>query len=658
MIMEEAEQPPEKREPSAGTDLDDVRQRLRTALLREESSEDSTISPEAVKNAYDSLEANPEELDKLVQSLEIRDVIPNGTLIETLAKAANSLESIPETHRLIGLIWAHVFTKSPKEEQSVILDGFLNIQPRFEFFTLLYSLPEFIGRTEIAPEQLADYLLRVREIVANDMASSGFWESLVELAKVQPEKAAQTLACWLGNDLDDDLITMAGSILGTLRHTDPRYVEKTDDKLRSHPNASLRKVFLRSWATTDNFRILSDEQFQTVIDAPSDAEDRREIFNFLRCVLPKEGRSNSSFCRGIQWIHENLPAETDDFVRHHTIRLSKECDARCESHGVEPLRSLIPRLIPIPSGHSFTWYLLDELMSALLDRDSEAARNFLTELLAWDHDGILRSLESSDHFPTFTKALGESVHAAPLIEELLSSLQHAERRLGFSLFHRLRVSSITDEAEQSWSDRWVTLLLSQAEVDLTEGSTILRFFLALRSRVQQGGEQLRRIFVETLYFQMIDLPGDVLGGARKLVGNMDAPLVSEAIGHADRYFEALKPCSSSAINSIEIPGCRRAARLLHVKRTREISEAADKESSLLSLLSKSYVLYGDRKWRTYHGGNLGESSEMNEISTSFELSRFHVMHPDQAARRRRQLVRQMLEIEKMEEAERLDSSGE
>jgi hypothetical protein len=89
----------------------------------------------------------------------------------------------------------------------------------------------------------------------------------------------------------------------------------------------------------------------------------------------------------------------------------------------------------------------------------------------------------------------------------------------------------------------------------------------------------------------------------------------------------LKDAYDSPINQMSISGFNRSARLHSRRMASQVSKGAEELSIFTKLLKKVVLLYG-RQWRTFHGGVLGESSGLKEISTSMEFPRMEFIDPE------------------------------
>lgn len=74
----------------------------------------------------------------------------------------------------------------------------------------------------------------------------------------------------------------------------------------------------------------------------------------------------------------------------------------------------------------------------------------------------------------------------------------------------------------------------------------------------------------------------------------------------------------------------------------------EKVSIFSQLCSKSYTLYGGKRWQTFIAGKLGEVSEMQQISHSAEFPRMPGIDPEGVGIRRHQAtitIRKLLALE-------------
>lgn len=231
------------------------------------------------------------------------------------------------------------------------------------------------------------------------------------------------------------------------------------------------------------------------------------------------------------------------------------------------------------------------------------------------------------------------------VANALNSVDEPVRHLGLVLFDCLDLDFLPSDAFDKWSDDWIAVLICQIKREPIFDSGGFRLLKAFADRVGRGTKSLKTFFVEELVWQMKNLPGSCLEPAKAEAQKLSKDsLLHEAVSEAEQYFAKLKACYRSAINSMEVAGYRRAKRIENRKRSRQMSEGAEKSSPLLSMVSKSYTLYGGKQWQTFIGGNLGQPSEMQEFKHEIECPRMFALDPDGHAQRYRGASRIMAEL--------------
>jgi hypothetical protein len=612
---------------------------------------DSSIEPPSqavVSEAVRALRNDRERAIDFASAVGLGAALNEGTLSEKAYQLTRKLIKIDEEGALLGVVLSWIHAGETRPEDSRVLQVFTGSRG-FPFFMLLDSLPAFITQTEIEVKLLGQFLRNVRSTVGDDLGGAGFWNALKALAKERPESAAQLFRLWLSEPLDDDSTSMCALILGTLRATSSEHSEALDLLTRSSLKLELRRVFIRSWITTDRIATIEDGQFSHILSLAESGSrgDLLEIFNFLRLALPRSERSDVSFSYGVSWIRENLLSDPEDILRHQIIDLSLSCDARADQLETTPLRSIIAATLPIPTEFKGTWEVLGRLLAELLGRDRSAGMALLREVSQADRKGVFSQFDNEESWVELFEVL-KRVGCEDVVVSLLSSPDTDDRRMGFALFGRLELDQLPADKLNQWGGNWLAILILHVGIVTYDARTIVRFLLAILEPVSRSVPSLVGLYCETLIFHMKDMPGEFMGAIRLANETLKSSILKDALTTAEAYFERLRGCHESSINSIGVPGYSRALRLLNSRRSKQFAEGVERGSSLLSLFPKSYLLYGGIKWRTYNNGNISEASDMQGHSTSMEIPRLHVMHPDELARRRRYLAKEIVRLVELE----------
>lgn len=613
------------------------------------------ISDDEALKVAEMFHQDQELLDASISRSNLLKLADEGRFFPFLSAAAHRMSWGTSRNTLLGTIWARVYERSSSLTKEQLLEGLVTDR---DFFTPVYCVPEFIARAPISSAELASWLTQVRSRLGNDMASGGLWGGIQTLADKHPQKSLEVLQVWTAQRPTEEVTSMAVSLLGRLRSSHPGTTNTLDTQLLRHADELLRVVFHRSWVIYDNQTSINSEEYERLVErmATGTPAEISEALHFVRCTLPAQHRCDDSFRFGMKWLHSNAPTQPDGSWAHWVINLAHSCDDRARALRLPICRDLIPHLMPIPAGHDGTWNELETLLVKLLSENREVFDALLFQIARRDRKGME---ERFGEYGGFHQLPALMQHNAPetTVVHALDSHDESVRHFGIRLFIHLRLDRLHSPVAEKWSEDWIAILICQVKRESFIDAGGFHFLRALDERVIKGSGNLQNFFVEELIWQMKNLPGACLDPAKTEAEKLpEKSLLRRAVNEAEQYFEKLKLCYGSAISSMEVSGYRRAQRLENRKRSRQISESAEKSSPLLSMISKSYTLYGGNQWQTYMGGNLAPPSTMQEFSHAIEFPRMFALDPDGNARRYRQATHLMRELVTSEKERRASES--
>lgn len=595
------------------------------------------LRDEEARESFDAFQADNGILDDAIAAAGLEDIAKEGRFFDFLGKSSHRMSLGEGCNALLGLIWAGVYNKASEATKDLLLTGLLTAR---DFFTPLYALPEFIRQADIAALSLAPWLVQVRGRLGNDGASGGFWGGIRALADHHPQRALEVLKLWTELRPSGDLPPMAVTLLGRMRSMHPGLTDAIDEYLSHHSDDQLRVIYHRSWAVFDQQTPIQAGDYQTLVEGMSSGtpDEMSEAFHLVRCTLPAPLRCEDSFRFGIRWLHANASKQPDGIWAYWIITLAEAVDARAQALNLPLCRALIPQLIPIPDNHDGAWRALDVLLAKLLTDDQQAFEGLLFEIARHDRNGLARRFSRHGGFHRLPPLMR---HHSPevIVAHALNSLDEPVRHLGLVLFDSLNLSSFSSEALDEWPDNWMAVLICQIKREPIFDSAGFRLLKAFIDRVERGDDMLKTFFVGELVWQMKNLPGACLKSAKAEIQKLPKnSLLHQAVNEAEQYFDKLTVCYRSAINSMEVAGYRRAKRIEHRKRSRQVSKSAEESSPLLSMMSKSYTLYGGKQWQTFIGGTLGQPTQMQEFKHEIEFPRMYALDPDGNAQRSREAL--------------------
>ena len=272
-----------------------------------------------------------------------------------------------------------------------------------------------------------------------------------------------------------------------------------------------------------------------------------------------------------------------------------------------------------------TWEEIEKALLLLHSKDQEEFRRVLFIIAEKNGPVVTKILRGRSSFQNLEHALSES--SQNLVLDALSSENGNVRKLGFTLFDILNLKKFPAANLKNWDEDWLALLIYNLRYELVIGEGTQRFFFAIQKQVEKGGTDLKQLFYNDLLYECKNWPGSVFEKLKKT--KRKSHLLASVKEHASKYFEALRIASHSEINSMEVQGYQQAAQMKAAAIDKSMRASMEDASSFMSMVSKSYTLYGGTNWHTYYNdGGLSEITSMHNFSHSSELPRLHLIDPD------------------------------
>jgi hypothetical protein len=274
---------------------------------------------------------------------------------------------------------------------------------------------------------------------------------------------------------------------------------------------------------------------------------------------------------------------------------------------------------------------IDAVLQQLLQSNQQEFERAFKALAKANARGLLSWLRASDGLNTLVLEMaGHDVRQ--LVADFLLSRLLEWREIGFLLFDKLALTSLPETCFTEHNHAELAIMLLSFQRVSLRPQSVPRFLLAFAPAMQTEEPFLRELYKQEMVLQSKNFPTSCM--TRLKEHRAQSAIVEEAVTEAEEYFEHLKPCFNSAINSIEIPGLSRAVRIKVIRESREISKYVEEHSVFGKFFGKSYLLYGGIKYRSFSGGRLNPISELSQFSAESELPRLEIIDPDGMAQRR------------------------
>lgn len=635
--------PPDPQKPETSCNPRSQVESVLSAISQPANEPGTRFEKPVVVEAAAFLAANSKAVDELCAQVFLEGIPTNGSFYDRLYRISDSIGFRDGASEVMGYIWAGALRKIGETEREALLR--LLLECGHPFFILLDAIPVVLTGCRLQPQFCVEFFFALRTRIGNDLAGGGLWRGIEKWVAAFPEDAFNGLCGVLERQLDDDSISIGAAILGNLRvsweRTSPGSPNReTAEELKGNPDVAKRLIHHRSWINTGWLRGISHDEFTAGLSrmANGTAEERTEAFNFLRCLVADGRTQYESVEYGIEWLRIHSHTSLPDTSKHCVARIvvtvggqSVSDDARLDT-----LRTVLTAAMPIPMANKGTWMEVEHFLVELLQRNRGQFLSWMLALVDADPNGIINQFSEHGRFEYLCSELLVHNAANVVASEFFSPIRH-RRQLAFTLFDEIPFDTFLSQSLSVLSDDEVALCLFESRLHNLKPENTFRFLAALRDRAEVGAPQLVNLFRDELLYQAKNFPGAVLDGLKTI--QMPSALVQQAIADADQYFAKLRPAHRSAINSMEIPGWRRALSIRGRRQSKDVEAHTDEFSVFKQFCSTSYLIYGNEGFRLCQDGEIGPLSKMQEMSVSMEMPRLTMIDPEGAVMRRHEAIR-------------------
>ncbi len=529
------------------------------------------------------------------------------------------------SHRVTGLLLSLATEKLTPLEGEALLRGLPQVRGPL-FFQFLDSLSVLLSRGELRAEFAAEWFPALLRRIGNDLASGGFWNALGTYCEQYPESALKVFR-FLADGRDEQEISVAAYILGSIRRLDlKKEIAATFARLETEVStacvAPARAIYHRSWLrlawrgkmSASDLELLTNRMWN------GSAEEREQVFWIVCRSLLSPTISADCLEFGWNWLRTHASGNIAPGAKYNVVDFA----AQLPPNKRKEAEDLVLAVQPISPEHKGIWQRLEHFLVSLLETNLDFFAQFIAELASRNGHNWLKVLHEPGHFECLLTEM-QSREVGSAIGGLILAEQSECRELGLFFFDKLNLTTLPAAMFEKVDETRVALAFYELQRSVIHGSAIGRFLIFLVPLVERANPALRKEFYNELVLQLKNYPG-----ACKEQFALEAkkfPILQKAIDEVDAYFAELKNAHNSPINQISISGFDRSARLRSRRMASEVSKGAEELSIFTKLIKKVVLLYG-REWRTFHGGVLGESSGLKQISTSMEFPRMEFIDPE------------------------------
>ena len=589
-------------------------------------------SKEVLQQAAKLIAEWNEFADELAAAVFPNGITPDGSFYIQLQRLQSALGFSEEASAIAGHVWARLMPRVSRDPQTKMLRNLITAE-NLCFFFAVDALALVIAKISLPSDFLLPWFLDLHAKIGNNL-QTGFWRSLEAWASYHPEDALSGLQILCQSELDDNKIAIGAAILGHLRvawekgSPDPIGAE-FEKKLQADGNVSKRLVFHRSWISTGWSRGLSHDEFLSALARMTAGtnEERTEAFNFLRCLIGDKRTAPQSTAAGIKWLADHSTSSLFDNSKHWIVHIVYSLATRSitDDSFLDTLWPLITSVQPIASTSRHTWQEIEYLLVDLLHKNPPQFERLLRRLLDVNVHGVVEQMASHSSFQHLCSELATRPQKR-FFADMFFSPTRGYRRFAFSIYNKLPFSEFPDQVLANRTDDEIALALFESQLNHLEPKQTYQFLVALSPRAGTGNAKLTQAYCDELLYQAKNYPGGVLDQLKTLSPTNE--LIRGIVADADVYFANLRGTYNSPINSMEIPGLRRALLVGARRRSRDIESKSEEFSVFANLFSKSYLIYGSKGFRVLSRwasrrilGNEKHVRRDGDAATSYDRSR-------------------------------------
>jgi hypothetical protein len=602
------------------------------AAALNETERRATVPTDAVQEALDLLKAEPATAQRFISDLFPGGIPLDENFYRRLYRVAAIVGFDEGGSEFVGHIWSTALHTLPDANRQTLLRS---LPTGHEFFVILRSLPSVLKACRFEPSFLINSLIDMRTRLGKDGAQGGYWRAIEAWGATFPHDAFRGLTLLLERVLNDDGISIAAAILGSLRVAWENGIGSPSDYAASETLAresviTKRMIYHRSWINTGWIRGLSDAEFKERLSqmAEGSDEEQGEAFNFLRCLAGDGRTSESSLDFAVAWLSRTangaLPESSKHWVNNVTHTLVRRWIS--DTHRLETLLPLWLAVQPIPFDNNGAWMEIEYLLVELLQNNRPQFERWLGAILDANPAGIIKHFSEHDRFQYLCSEMVTHGAASVASRSFFSTAEH-HRQFAFAIYDRIPFESFPDGILAARSDTEIALCLFESRCHFLQPEHTARFLIALHERAEAAGSQVPQVFREELLYQAKNLPGAVLGELKHV---KTSSLVQGVVEETDSYFDKIHAAHRSAINSMEIPGWKRALFIRSRRQNRDVEKHKNEFSLLSQFFTTSYLIYGNQGFRSSHDGQLSDFAPMKSVSVSMEAPRLAMIDPEGA----------------------------
>jgi hypothetical protein len=430
--------------------------------------------------AAEYVAANEQAADTLLTRLFPSGVPTDTVFHRRLAEFQVRFGSSQEAALLAAEISVQALSKMEENARHQVLKSLVVDRGRC-FFEALRPMPTVITKIRFSPDFVMPWLLLVRQRLGGDLMQGDFWRTVQAWSSEHPDDALVGLRRLIDSSLEDDTISIAACILGSLRVGWESKSPSPDgcrleDGLQRHTDINRRLVFHRSWINTGWQRKLTTVEFITCLTRMSKGrgEERAEGFNFFRHLVQGDNITPEALLYGSNWLAENSNPSIAEGSKYWVVNTTNILVGQKRAQGAV-LKALFDSLVaiqPVEIKNAGIWQQLEAVLVSVLQSGDGQFAELLIRLVDANPDGMIHYFTAPRTFEWLLSEMARHTKSDWRAALFFSPKRH-RRRLAFVLFDEIPFEQFPDGMLARLSDDEIALALLEFQLNRLLAEQIL-----------------------------------------------------------------------------------------------------------------------------------------------------------------------------------------
>ncbi|MBD5402326.1 hypothetical protein HDR58_05950 [bacterium] len=524
-------------------------------------------------------------------------------------------EDISKT--FLASLWYKKLISFSKELQSEFLN--LILSKDVNTFIILACFEDFMSyKFDLSVEFFVNWFSKLGKFVENDYCAYLFYNGITPFSKSNKELAFKILQELLNKEYSEITYNLISIILGTLRTLNSKEIKELDKRLKNADNVNRQKYYYTSLVNTYCERDTDIEEIDKVLAeilSKNKNIESEAFFIAYRLFISSKKEDIKNFI--IQWLLDNTNKNLTDLSKYYCVMFI-QCAIDNEQY-IDNANKILINIQPINNENKGTYETLSFVLTKILEKYPNKFNKLFSNLLIKNN---LSELLNEEYFiDTFVGNIDKI-----FFTELFISKNVNQRYFSQEIYiNNSDKINFENDILATINDKLFELICKEILLKINYGNIFAKFIIDFNDCINKVKNKKLRTFLDTeISHQCINFPQGCYETLKNY--NPACDLIKNCLKKVENYFDIINKYKNCPINSFTFSSCNDAVEKGLIKQYKEIMEGIERNSTLMALVNKIELLYGDKH---AHRTNIGisESETYTHLEHSIEIPILSFLNP-------------------------------